>query len=79
MTDSNYIKVFTGDLILVQRMVSELGKVNISPIVKDQTDSGIITDILGSSVSHFQELYVHKDEHEKAIIVIEEVNSELQA
>ncbi|TWO32814.1 DUF2007 domain-containing protein [Seonamhaeicola sediminis] len=79
MTDSNYIKVFTGDLIIVQRIINELEKVDINPIVKDQTDSGIITDILGSSVSHFQEIYVNKDELDKAVLVIEEINSELQA
>ena len=70
MTDSNYIKVFTGNLIIIQRMISELEKVNISPVIKDQTDSGIITDILGTSVSHFQEIHVHKDELDKAVLVI---------
>ncbi|RED49278.1 putative signal transducing protein [Seonamhaeicola aphaedonensis] len=79
MTDSNYIKVFTGDLIIVQRIINELEKVSINPIVKDQTDSGIITDILGSSASHFQEIYVHNDELDKAVLIIEEINSELQA
>ena len=77
MTDSNYTKIYTGDLISVQRIVSELEKINIIPVLKDQTDSGLLP-IFGTSNSLFKQVYVHKDELEKATIVIDSIGSELQ-
>lgn len=77
MTDSNYTKIYTGNLISVQRIVSELEKLNIIPVLKDQTDSGLLP-IFGASNSLFKQVYVHKDELEKATIVMDSINSELQ-
>lgn len=77
MTDSNYTKIYTGDLISVQRIVSELEKINIIPVLKDQTDSGLLP-IFGTSNSLFKQVYVHKDELEKATIVMDSIGSELQ-
>jgi len=77
MTDSNYTKIYTGDLISVQRIVSELEKLNIIPVLKDQTDSGLLP-IFGTSNSLLKQVYVHKDELEKATIVMDNIGSELQ-
>ena len=77
MTDSNYTKIYTGDLIIVQRIVSELEKIDIIPVLKDQTDSGLLT-IFGTSNSLFKQVYVHKDEIEKATAVMDRISSELQ-
>ena len=35
MTDSNYIKIFTGNFIIVQRIVNELEKIDINAIIKE--------------------------------------------
>lgn len=78
MTDSNYIKVFTGDFITVQRILSELEKVNISAVIKDESESGRLAGF-GSAIPGFQEVYVNQDELNKAVLVIEELDSELQA
>jgi hypothetical protein len=77
MTDSNYTKIYTGDLIIVQRIVSELEKIDIIPVLKDQTDSGLLP-IFGTSNSLFKQVYVHKDEIEKATAVMDRISSELQ-
>ncbi len=77
MNDSNYIKIYTGEFIIVQRIVSELEKLDISPVLKDQTDSGLLP-IFGSSNSVFKQVYVHKDEYEKAKSVMDSINLELQ-
>ena len=77
MTDSNYTKIYTGDILIVQRIVSELEKLNIIPVIKDQTDSGLLP-IFGSSNSILKQVYVHKDEIEKATIVMDGMSSELQ-
>ena len=79
MTDSNYIKVFTGSLITVQRIISELERVGIKAVVKDETESARLAGFGGGIVPGFQEVFVHKDQLDKAVLVIEEINSELQA
>ena len=75
---SNYIKVFTGDINIAQRIISDLEKENIIPVVKDQTDSGL-TPLFGSSNSVLKQVFVHKDELDKAILVVENITSELKS
>jgi hypothetical protein len=75
---SNYIKVFTGDIIIAQRIISDLKKENIIPVVKDQTDYGLIP-IFGSSNSILKQVFVHKDELDKAVLAVENITSELQS
>ncbi|MFI1744139.1 DUF2007 domain-containing protein [Thalassobellus sediminis] len=77
MIDSNYIKIYTGELIIVQRIISELEKLDIIPVLKDQTDSGLLP-IFGTSNTIFKQVYVHKDEIEKATPIIESITTELK-
>jgi len=78
MADSNYIKVFTGDFIIVQRIVSDLKKENINAVVKDETESARLAGFGGGIIPGFQQVYVHKDELDKANAVVEAITSELQ-
>ncbi|TYA78752.1 putative signal transducing protein [Seonamhaeicola marinus] len=78
MTDSNYIKVFTGDFIIVKRVLNELENVNIRAVIKDETEAGRLAGF-GAAVQGLQEVYVHKDELDKTLQIIESLNSELQA
>jgi len=75
MPDSNYIKIFTGDLLVVQQIISELEKHDIIPVVKDETDSGL-SPIFGASNALLKKVSVHKDELDRALIVIETITSE---
>ena len=75
---SNYIKVFTGDINIAQRIISDLEKENIIPVVKDQTDSGL-TPLFGSSNSVLKQVFVHKDELERATPIIENLKGKLQS
>ncbi|MGZ0016599.1 DUF2007 domain-containing protein [Yeosuana sp. AK3] len=77
MTDSNYIKIFTGSFIIVQRMINALEEVGINAIVKDETESGRLAGF-GASIQGMQELFVNKDELDKAIPLIEKISSELK-
>ncbi|MFD1613572.1 putative signal transducing protein [Gelatiniphilus marinus] len=72
MSDSNYIKIFTGSLINVQRIISDLEKIDISPVIKDQNESGLDPKIYGGHL--LKEIYVHKDELEKAHAIIKNIN-----
>lgn len=73
----NYVKIFSGSFIVVQLVVDRLKTVGISPIIKDESESGRLAGF-GSSIQGFQELYVHKDEEPHARPIVDAVNSELQ-
>ncbi|MGE5942762.1 MAG: putative signal transducing protein [Flavobacteriales bacterium] len=75
MTDSNYIKVFTGSFIVVQRISEMLNASGISPVIKDETESGRLAGF-GASIQGLQEIYVHEDELDKAVEIVENVNAE---
>ncbi|GAA4299800.1 putative signal transducing protein [Aestuariibaculum suncheonense] len=78
MKDSNYIKVYTGSLVTTQRVIGELDRIGISAVVKEQSETGLIADVFGGS-GDFQEVFVHKDELDKATKVIEDLTSGLEA
>ena len=78
MSEDNYIKIFSGNFIMVQLMMSRLEDIGIEPIIKDESESGRLAGF-GSSIQGFQELYVHKDELDKAVPIVELVRSEMQS
>lgn len=77
MQPSDYIKVFTGSFIVVQRIIDDLKDLGIHAIIKDETESGRLAGF-GASISGLQEVFVNKDELDKAVPVIESIRSELQ-
>ena len=78
MTDSNYIKIFTGNFIIVQRIVNELEKIDINAIIKDQTESARLAGFGGGIIPGFQQVFVHKDELDKAVNVVESISANLE-
>jgi hypothetical protein len=78
MTPSNYIKIFSGDFIIVKRIISDLENENITAVVKDETESGRLAGF-GSAIQGLQEIYVHKDELKKAKSIIESLNLEAES
>ncbi|MBP0902261.1 putative signal transducing protein [Mariniflexile gromovii] len=79
MSDSNYIKIYTGNFAVVKRITIELNDMDINPVVKDQAESAILGGFGGTLAPDFQEVYVHKDELEKATKVVNDITSELEA
>lgn len=76
MSDSNYIKIFTGSLITVQRIISDLEKENINAVVKEENESGLDPKIYGGHL--LKQVYVHKDELDKAIEIVESITADLK-
>lgn len=76
MDGSNYIKVFTGNFIIVQRIIADLENQAINAVVKDETESGRLAGF-GAPIQGQQEVYVHKDELEKAKSIIDNTTKEL--
>ncbi|HLV15538.1 MAG TPA: DUF2007 domain-containing protein [Xanthomarina sp.] len=75
--ESSFIKIYTGGFIIVQLIVDKLKAVGISPIVKDETESGRLAGF-GASVPGYQEIFVNEEELDAAVQIVESVTSELQ-
>jgi len=78
MLDSNYIKIFTGNFIVVQRIVSALEDIDINAVIKDESESGRLAGF-GAAIQGQQEVYINKEELDKAVLVVESVTNELQS
>ncbi len=77
MNDTDYIKIFTGNFILVQRIVEQLQDNGINPIIKDESESGRLAGF-GASIQGEQEIYINNDEFIKANRIIEDIKKDLQ-
>ena len=78
MLESNYIKIFTGNFIVVQRIVSALEEIDIVAVIKDESESGRLAGF-GAAIQGEQEIYINKEELDKAGPIVESVTSELQS
>lgn len=72
--DKNYIKIFGGNTIEAKRIELALIENDISPILKDEKESARLAGF-GSPLPDLVEIYINKDEEEKALAIITELNS----
>jgi len=75
--DNNYIKVFEGNFIIVGLVKERLEEVGINAIIKDESESGRLAGFM-SSIQGYQELYVHKNEVDKSIPIIEAMKNDFE-
>ena len=75
MTDSNYVKLYTGSLIIVQRILQELEDIGINAVMREQNESGLDPKIYGGHL--LQDIHVHKDELDKAVLVVQSITAEI--
>lgn len=73
----NYIKVFTGDFIEVQRIFNELIILNVCAIIRNKPNTERL-DGFSCSTNSLQDILVHKDELGRANKIIKQLTSELQ-
>lgn len=78
MDHFNYTKVYAGNFVIAQRIISELLAIGINPIVKDETESGRLAGF-GASIAGFQEIYVSNEEVAKAERIISGIQSSMEA
>ncbi|WP_299122471.1 DUF2007 domain-containing protein [uncultured Winogradskyella sp.] len=78
MSDTEYTKVYQGNFILVTRVKNELERLGIIPIIKDEGESQRLAGY-GSMNQGFQEIFVHNDELDKAIAIVEQIKTEMEA
>lgn len=70
MSDLEYTKIFSGNFLLVQRIVMILKEKEIQVIVKDESESARLAGF-GASIEGLQEVYVENSVADKAIEVLE--------
>ncbi|REG88061.1 putative signal transducing protein [Winogradskyella sediminis] len=78
MSTTEYTKVYYGNFILVTRVKDELEAAGIVPIIKDEGESQRLAGY-ASMNQGFQEVYVHNDELEKAMVIINKTKAEMEA
>ncbi|OIQ17004.1 DUF2007 domain-containing protein [Lacinutrix sp. MedPE-SW] len=76
--DSNYVKIYTGNTIIVQLIRQRLQDIGINPIIKDETESGRLAGF-GTTLPGQPEVYVHESELDKAVRIVEAVRGEMEA
>ncbi len=76
--ESHYIKIFTGSFIIVQLITSKLEAVGISPVIKDETESGRLAGF-GPPIPGQQEMFVHENEIDKAAPIVQSTLAEMEA
>jgi len=77
MSDTTFTKIFSGSFIIVQLAMDRLKSAGISPILKDESESGRLAGF-GASIQGYQELYVSNDELIQAQAIITNVKAELE-
>ncbi|WP_412985354.1 putative signal transducing protein [Pontimicrobium sp. IMCC45349] len=75
--ETHYTRIFTGNFITVNLIISRLEEIGIRPIIKDETESGRLAGF-GPAIPGHQELFVHNDELDKAIPIVESALAELK-
>jgi len=75
MEEQDYIRIFTGSNIISKRLEQQLKEVGINPIVKNETESGRLAGF-GPAIVDQVQVFVHKDEQQRALKISEELLSE---
>jgi hypothetical protein len=75
--ESHYTRIYIGSIIFVQLLTSKLADIGITPVIKEQNESGLDPKIYGGHL--LQEIYVHKDELDKAVTVVQAALAEMEA
>ena len=78
MSTTEYTKVYYGNFILATRVKDALEHIGIVPIIKDEGESQRLAGY-GSMNQGFQEVYVHNDELDKAMPIVNRIKAEMEA
>ena len=66
-----YLCVFSGNHIDSINVINSLKKINITPIVKNESESARLAGF--GIIDYQKKIYVHKDEHTKAVKLIKSI------
>ncbi|TRZ45193.1 putative signal transducing protein [Robertkochia solimangrovi] len=77
MSPDNYIKIFTGSLVHASLLETKLKNIDINPVIKNEAESGRLAGF-GPNIANLVEVYVHKDEYQKSIPLLNELDKEIE-
>ena len=75
MFESHYKKIYSGNFILAQLISDRLQDIDIHAVIKDDNQTGV-TAMLAEDYQGLMEVYVHEDEYDKALPIVETVLGE---
>jgi len=75
--ETHYEKIYSGNFIVVQLLVSRLEDAGINPILKDESQIGL-SAVLVSDYQGLIDLYVHENELEKANTIVNTTLAEME-
>ena len=75
--ESQYSRIYTGSMVIVQFLTLKLEDIGISPVIKERNESGLDPKIYGGHL--LQEIHVQNDELDKAVPLIQEALAEMEA
>lgn len=78
MSTQDFVKIFSGNFIIAQRIVAELNSIGINPIVKDESESARLAGY-GILPQGIQDVMVSKDEYKKALEIVSPIINEIQS
>ncbi len=74
--DSNYKKIFSGNIFKTQQVTAKLQEIGIEAIVKDESESARLAGFAANDLA-VKEIYVHQDEITKATEVLNDVMKDM--
>ena len=75
MFETHYKKVYAGNFIIAQLISNRLQDIDINAVLKDDNQTGF-TAMLVEDYQGLVEVYVHEDEMDKALPIVETVLGE---
>lgn len=75
--ETHYTKIYTGSFIIAQLIQTRLEDVGIEPILKDDFKTGLRA-VLVTDYPRIIEVFVHNDELERAVPVVQNTLSEIK-
>ncbi|UOB16958.1 putative signal transducing protein [Abyssalbus ytuae] len=75
--ESHYKKIYTGPMVNAKLLENKLKEFDISPIIKDDTESGRLAGFAPPVFGQAQ-VFVHEDEYSKAHALLDEILDEIE-
>jgi len=72
MSESNYKKIFSGNIFMTQQIIEALKEIDITAVVKDDSESGRLAGF-GTPLPAAKDIFVHENEYDKAVILVKKI------
>ncbi len=75
--ETHYTNIYTGSFIIAQLIQTRLEDIGIEPILKDDYKTGLRA-VLVTDYPRLIEVFVHNDEVDKAVPIVQGILAEMQ-